>query len=365
VLAATARASGSIAFSLDLAGTVASGVIAPNATVELPFAPCPATTTAITAHHDYGYYEIAWPQAAPLGPGTLATRLAPRQAVALGDDAAGAVVRGELTAQVALTALAALAATGDLYAQLGAVAIAHAFDATVDDTRRAAWEGWLTRRFAARLTQQELLEPGSPAASELRAALVALIPPSAMPPQVVRTVAAVVDEALARGVIPAPALITIAGAVNGDARLSRLLELASAAHPEIRDEAFVALGRMPGAYIDRVLDLFLASDAPADQAWPAIAGFAQRGETRVAIWKAVLSRSNPFALRIGTARLAAMGEIGHLCDLGGWFVLLHAVAQPASRERDVRDAVDTNAMKLQRCEQLRTRLGDYSAALRH
>lgn len=362
-LTATVRGSQAAGFSVDVDGTVASGVVAMNGSVQVLLAHCPTATTAIAGHHDHGYYEIAWQGAGPLGPGVLPARLAPRQAVALGDDVAGALLRGELAPADALTALATLAATGDPYAQLGAVAIARVFDVVVDDGKRAAWQHWLAKRFAARLTQQELLEPGSPATRELRDALVELVPPSELRPEIVRTVGAIVDESLARGVIPDPALVIVSSTSHGDARFARLLELASSAHPETRQDAFVALGKLPADYIARVIDVFLTTDAAGEEAWPAIEGFARRGDTRVASWKAVLAQATPFAQRIGAARIEAMNEIGRLCDLGAWFFLLHAVSEPVSRDRGVRQALEVNGTKLDRCERLRAKLGDYGAAL--
>jgi alanyl aminopeptidase len=362
VLEAKPRAGVAVPLEIDIGHRVATALVGEASPLAIPIGDC---TAPLVPHYDNGYYEVSWTSGAALGPHKLPPGVAPRQAIALGDDVAGGVLRGEVDARAALTALSTLAATGDTYVQLGAVAIARAIDPLVDDPTRVAWAQWLAARFATRLTAGALLSPRTPAATELRDALVALIPASTMPLAVARAVAAEVDRTLARGVVPAPALVAVANPVGADARFERLLTLASATHSDERAEAFAALGQLSTEFVVRAFDAFKASDAPGDLAWPAIAGYLERGATRAAAWRVMRASAAMIRNRLGDADLPlAISAAGGACDTTTR-AEVEAAFGPLATTTIARATLARVVAKLERCVARRARLGDLAAALRH
>lgn len=296
----------------------------------------------IEANDGAGYYAVAGRLPAP----PLAS-LSPAERVAAGDDAALALLRGELPPADALAELRRLADSKDVYARLGALAIAGALDPLVAPAQREAWNGWLGARFADRLSVTALLAPGKPADRELRDRLQLLV----TPPRDTRLRAREILAALLPKGDPPPELVAAAAP---DA--STLAQLAKAAEldPARRDAMIYALSGAPPAGIDVAIDLVAVRRVAA---WPAIAGYFDRGSTRAQAWTALRGKlADVLAVIPAADRAAMLDSVGQLCEQaddveaefaphladipGGRRKLTHAVAQ------------------IRRCAERRARLGN-------
>src|SRR5690606_36086655 len=124
-------------------------------------------------------------------------RLPPASRVVIGDDLAAAFVRGELGARDAISALATLL-DGDVYAQLGAIALAQQIDDVVDDAVRPAWSAWLVKRVAKLRSRRY-----QPIARQVVGELGALLEPAhRAAPEVVRKLRVLVDRLITNDQLP-------------------------------------------------------------------------------------------------------------------------------------------------------------------
>jgi hypothetical protein len=358
-LESTVRDGFEVPFEVAIDGNVANEVsIAGRSRGVVSLDACP---TSIAPHAGNGYYEIAWADHTALGPRFSSAQLLPRDAVAYGDDVAGAFTRGELAPHEALAALSTLRSRmNDPYAQLGALAIARAIDPLVDDATRPAWSRWLANRFARQLTTPALLAPRTPAATELRDALVATISPSALQADVVKAAVQTRASALAHDAIVAPQVVAAAAPLVDNPTFEHIAALAAAG----RSDAFVALGELPADRIARTVELVLGSDAPADVAWPAIGGFFARGETRSAAWRAVQPRAVALAHRLGDELQTAIAAVGLLCDASSRDEVA-ATLTPLATSVDAREALARALTRIARCVARRAQAEGLASALRN
>ena len=296
----------------------------------------------IEANDGAGYYAVA----GKLPPPPLG-KLAPSERVAAGDDAALALLRGELPAADALAELRRLADSKDVYARLGALAIARAIDPLVTAAQREAWNAWLAARFADRLTVTALLAPDKPADREVRDRLQLLV----APPRETRRRAREILAALLPKGDPPPELV--AAAAPEAATLAQLAKTAEL-DPGRRDALIDALSGAPPGGIDVAIDLVAVRRIAA---WPAIAGYFDRGSTRDQAWTALRGKlADVLAVLPAADRALMLDAVGELCDHaddveaafaphladipGGRRKLTHAVAQ------------------IRQCGQRRARLGN-------
>jgi alanyl aminopeptidase len=316
-----------------------------------------------------GYYQVAWQGRDPLGPLPPIGELSSREVMAAGDDVVAALYRGDIAAREAIGAMRELAATGDLHAQLAALAIAQALDPFVDDAVRPAWSKALAAAFAPRLTAASLLAARSSLERELRDALVLLVPPSALPADTAKRAARELDFLLAApGAGPDPALVSVAAPIAGRATFDHISHIArDNRDPDVREASLDSLGRFGADQLPRALEFFLsATDVPADEAWAAVAGYLARGATRGAAWRAVRARLPELFARLPADEAPALLQsAAALCDAAA----RDEVA--AAFEPHVRDLADgkrelaRTLAAIDRCVARRIRAGDIAAALRN
>jgi alanyl aminopeptidase len=268
-----------------------------------------------------GYYEVvgALPPVDKLSRGEL---------VAAGDDVADGFARGDVAAAAALDALGKLAATRDVYAQLGALAIAHAIDPLVADAQRAAWSAWLAKRFAARLSPGAVLAPATTAEGAVRDRLVGLVAAADLPPA---TIAAARDRLAhaARGVEHNPLVVWAAGRADPAAALTR----------------------------------WLARQVPIDAAWVWMSDF-ERGSLRGAAWRAIEPQLDKVLDQLGANATDLLDGAAELCDPAARGELATAFASRVHEARD-RRRVEVTLGAIDRCVARRDRAAEIAAALTH
>jgi hypothetical protein len=315
-----------------------------------------------------GYYRTAWragTRAAPLD------ALSPDERAAHGDDVAGAVAHGELAIAGALAELTAFAARRDPEDRWIALAIADAIDPWVAEPVRPAWRAWLARQFAdalapeavnaqvrqRRLGLDHLLglvgDALDPATSARARAVLARDP--------TRYGDALVVELAAAGPYSQPLFDRVAREAAAQQTAMR------AAGLEPLDE----LGRFPGAYAPRIVELLFDRRFAAADVWPAVAAQLQRGDSRGAAWRALHAR---FAQAIGALsddRLDdVVGAAAALCSARERAELVADVAAPRAAlrtrpgvARAVERALGHALATIDRCIARRAQAGDLAAAL--
>ncbi|HSN26851.1 MAG TPA: M1 family metallopeptidase, partial [Kofleriaceae bacterium] len=254
----------------------------------------------IEANDGAGYYAVAGTLPAP----PLA-KLSPQERVAAGDDIALALYRGELPAAAALAELRRLAESKDVYARLGALAIARTLDPLVSPAQREAWDAWLGARFADRLSVQALLSPSRPAERELRDRLLLLV----TAPRETRLRARELLAALMTKGDPPPELVAVAAPEAATlAQMAKTAEL----DPTRRDALLDALAAGPPQGIDVAIDLVAVRRVPA---WAAISGYFDRGATRAQAWAALRGKLADVLSALPAAdRAQVIDAVAQLCD---------------------------------------------------
>ena len=233
---------------------------------ELPLPATSTCTSLVIANADgRGYYDSVDASAPARSPG---------EELSHGDDIAAMLRRGELDAKRAGAELARIAAGGDVYAQLGAMAIARALAPSADP---AAFARWLGRQFAARLTPAALFTPHGDAERALRDALLEL---AELPPL---PTAQLEKDLATRATIGDAMEAVFAAPRGGRAFFDRVLAAASRATGETRTAFDEALGAFGADVAPHAIELVAHGDLPLAVA---IAYFA-RPVTRAAAWVAV------------------------------------------------------------------------------
>jgi alanyl aminopeptidase len=261
-----------------------------------------------------GYYEVVQAQAtvAPLG------ALAPAERLARAHDLAGAVRRGELAIDKAAAAAKTLAASGDAYAELGALAIVRAIDPVIADADRTMWAAWLAKAFEPALTARALLSPRSATEWARRDAVLAAMPSSALPRQVVARAAKLLDREL-RAKERDLELVELAlrlSAHIGGTPLWKSMQRAIAEGDE--DTIAVVLAGAPAlgaAFAKDIADAIEASKLPSGPRATAYLALLSHPATRAAAWPIVAPKlaSILTALKPADAR-SLIAALGQTCD---------------------------------------------------
>jgi alanyl aminopeptidase len=321
---------------------------------ELSVAACP---TWLWGNASAGYYHVV-----SKSPPPALDKLTPAERIALADDLVAGFMRGDVKAAALLGVLTALAATTDPYALHAAATIARAIDPLLDDAMRPAWQAWLAHVFDARLASTALIVPRSAADRRLREDLVALVP-ERMPPAITKIARQIVEDDVAHLRDPDPELVAIAAPdrklFDAIAKLAR-----DGAHPAVQEGALEALGAFGPAFVDDAVAAYLASDAPADRAWQAVAGYFDRAPTRDAAWRATREKLPQLLAHVTGVQAGQYIEAtGSLCraDLRAEVVatfepVLHGIL-------DGRRLLDRALAKIDRCVARKQQLGDVTTAL--
>jgi alanyl aminopeptidase len=340
-----------------------------------------------------GYYHTVW-RGAPAEPPRAAVSTDER--LARGDDVAAAIRRGELAAPAALAALTALAAPRDPASALAAIEVAGAIDAFADPVR-PAWTAWLARRFAERLAPGAMFHLESLSDALVYIALVDLVRGALDP--------AVVGEArdkLARE--PAgehfPRLRAIAAVRDGGALFdAQVARAAAATDAGDREAALEELGELTAGFAPRVVDLVAgvatgatggatsgattAGKFAAAEIWPALAAMIERGDTRLAAWRAIHGRFAALTAALGgdgtreaIVALAALCDPAARAELAADTAPLAAAARASGkaargprrisdryRDPTIDRTIDRTLATIDRCIARRAAFGDLGAAL--
>ncbi|MBV8756276.1 MAG: hypothetical protein JO257_03305, partial [Deltaproteobacteria bacterium] len=302
----------------------------------------PGCAAWIEANDGAGYYAVA----GRLPPPPIG-KLAPVERVAAGDDAALALLRGELSAGDALSELRRLADSKDVYARLGAVAIARAIDPVVAPTQRDRWNAYLVARFADRLAPAELFAPGKPAERELRDRLIALVTP---PRETQVRAREMLAALLPKGEV-GPELV--AAAAPDAATLAQIAKTAEL-DPARRDSMIDALAAAPPAGSEIAVDLVAVRRVAA---WPAISGLFDRGATRDDAWRALRPKlADVLAVLPAADRPQVLDAVAQLCDKADEVEAAfapHLADIPGGRRK-----LTHTVAQIRRCAERRARLGN-------
>ncbi len=314
---------------------------------------CPAW---VRGNPDGGYYHVAWTTNGPRGPAPKLADLDPAARIIAGDDLAAAVQRGELPATDAITELRALADAKDAYSQLGAVGLARAIDAYIDDATRPAWSAWLAARFADRLAADK--RPVKPADAELTNALIGVVAADQFSNAATRRAHELLDKVIPAAQTELPVqLVALAGVHGGDKLFDRIAARAQVMRdPDLRDQWIESLGELPAAQIPKAVALVTKGDLLPETTWLALARYFARPETRTAAWRAVKPVLPALRRRMSAEEIHdLMDSVGNLCDATS----RDEVATELRGDKDLTTTMQT----IDRCIERRTKLGDVGAAL--
>ena len=305
---------------------------------EVALSACPAW---VWPNDGAGYYQVAWQGAhAPVPP----AKLQPAERIALGDGAAAAFVRGELTPADALAELRRLAEAADPYSKLGALAIARVLDPIVTPAQRDAWETWLAARFADRLGATALLGGGTPAEREVRDGLLRLISARHLPPDTIKRARILLEH------VDATPELVAAAHLDREA-VARLVD---GADSEKHEDVIDALAMGPADAADIVVRMAADWNEPA---LPAIEGYLQRGATRDAMWAALRGKLSEVVGRLDDEdRGELLDATAALCDRAD--DVKSAFASQLGRIPDGVRRLTHAVAQIDRCAALRARTGN-------
>ncbi len=299
-----------------------------SARTEIPLAAttCPAWLAGNA--NGTGYYEIV-PAPATDAKTTVDPRwsqlekLLPAERMALGADTATALARGELPVRDALRLARSLFASKDPFARLGGLAVVRAIDPIVDDATRRTWEAWVRKRL-----------PSSKSTTTA-------------------------DRELAMGaaaLVPAP---------GGAKALDGIVALAKAKPEEHKRAMFSQLGVFGSATAPRLVALVLDPNVPTVAIMQSVFEQLERGESRVAAWRAVKAKLGEIMARISpqTAR-----ELVHatsaLCDAVSRGEVQAAFEPRKSEILDGERTIAAALASIDRCIARAKAAGDLAAVLR-
>ena len=340
-----------------IATTRACFLAGPHVEHRLPAAAgCPAWVVGNDGGR--GYYRTVWRGAAPLAPLAM---LSPEERLARGDDAALAVRHGDLPVGAALGELASLAATGDPYGELAALAIARAIDPLVADPERPAWTAWLAARFADRLTPAALGAPGAPIDALLRRDIVALAH-AGIPGAVLEAVRA---ELARRPDRAQDAILRVSLARDPDALFAGIVTSARAARTaEARAGVLEDLGAFPAGYAPRIVDLSCDRRLAAGEILPALVAMLERGETAAAAWQAIHARFATLSGAISDAEARdLLAATASLCDATARAEVRDDFTPRIAAAGDGLHRLDQALAAIDRCAARRAAAGSIASAL--
>jgi hypothetical protein len=268
----------------------------------------------------------------------------------IADDIAAAIARGELDGKRALAELRAFAETREVYAQLGALAIARAIDPAVGEAVGPTWTTWLAARFGDRMSARAKTR----SEREVIESLAELLGNEQVPRTAVDGALTLVDRQLRDGKLPYSDVVAAAAAKGGADLFDRIVTTARSAR-EQRDWLEL-LGEFPAAFAEPTAALIEKTELPIAGIWSAVERFFERRATRSAAWRAVRPRLDAFAKRMPAADL--LEPLGRLCSKPERDEVAAAFAT-----RVPRAALDRTLGMIDRCLRRRAQLGDLAAAL--
>lgn len=328
---------------------------------ELPLAACPAWVVGNDG--GVGYYQVAWHDAALTPPVATAS---PGERLAIGDDLAGGVLRGDLSLASAVAAIRTFAATRDGYAQLAALAIARAIDPIVDDTARPRWVAWLAARFADRIAPVAVFAPRTPVERVIRDQLLELLPADRYDRTTQQRARTIVDRELRANGAPSGTLdLSIALTASRSGLASKVLAIITTARSdELRESLIEDLGRLGPDAAPRVVDTLLDARLAQKLTVPAVVSLLERPATRTATWHALRDRWPAIIAAVSAIDAHALvAGAASLCDATSRADLV-AVVEP--RIHDVfegRHALDRALDAIDHCITRRRNAGDIPVAL--
>ena len=311
---------------------------------------------------DNGYYHVAWSTNGPRGPAPPLAQLAASERIALGDDLAASIERGEIAIPAALAQLRDLAASHDLYGEYAAVAIARVIDAVVDDPTRDAWAGWLGARFASRFAPALwFASPRNVLDARIRDDLARIVADHA-PGPIVQHARGLIEAALAHHHAPDPLAVAITGGDRGT--FDALVALARTPDDDRRDAAFDALGEFGQPLAASAIGL-VASDLAAKSTLAIAASYFERGATRSAAWTTVRTRLPELLAHLsGVEAGELIDDAASLCEPAARTEVAAAFEPHVGEIFDSRRRLARTLGAIDRCIARRTRAGDVAAALR-
>ncbi len=310
-----------------------------------------------------GYYQTTGSGSRmlpPIATAGIAERLA------IGDDIAGGVRRGEVTIADAARVVRTFVASKDPYAQLAGLSIAREIDPIVDDLQRPAWTAWLAAELKPRLRSAALFAPRKPVELEVRDAVIELVSAHADRVALVRARAIVDAELAGRGRSEQLALaLAIAAPREGAALFDRIIKLAlTTRYPVLTAALLEALGSFGPALARKVVETALDRRFPSPPIISALVAMLDRPATRTATWRAIRERLPELMARLaGVEARPLVDGLGALCDPQA---RLEVATAFGPREADVfrgREALAVALAAIDACVARQAAAGDIPAAL--
>lgn len=341
----------------------ACGLVGPR--TEIPLSAATACPAWLVGNEDgRGYYQTAGPAALlvpPMGTARIAERLA------IGDDLAGGVRRGEVPVAAAARLIRSFLASKDPYAQLAGLSIARELDPIVDDRQRARWSAWLVAQLRPRLRSMPLLAPRRPVDQEVRDAVLEVVPEHAERVALQRA-RAIIDAELAGNAAASADLgiaISIAASRDGRVLFDRLIKLAAATkYPDLTAVLLESLGSFGPALAPRLVETALDRRFPSSPIVTALVAALARPTTRSATWSAIRDHLPQLMARLAGIEARPLVEgLGALCDAPA---RLEVAAAFEPRVADVfrgRETLITALAAIDRCVARQVAAGDIGAAL--
>ncbi len=330
--------------------------------------PLPAVSTCpawLVGNEDgRGYYQTAGPAALlvpPLASATIAERLA------IGDDIAGGVRRGEVPILEAARLIRSFLASKDPYAQLAGLSIVRVIDRIVDDRQRKRWSAWLVAQLRPHLRSTALLGPRRPIDREIRDAVVELVADHADRVAVQRA-GAVIDAALAGKAAASDDLgtaISIAAPRDGAALFDRLVGQAAATkYPELAAAILESLGSFGRALAPKLVETAIDKRFPTPPTIDALVAALARPTMRTAMWRAIRDQLPQLMARLSgiEARPLVVG-LGELCDPQSRLEVATAFEPRVADVFRGRETLTAALVAIDRCIARQGAAGDIAAAL--
>ncbi|MBA3456086.1 MAG: ERAP1-like C-terminal domain-containing protein [Deltaproteobacteria bacterium] len=311
-----------------------------------------------------GYYQTAGPASLLLPPATM---IRPAERLAIGDDLAGGVRRGEVTIAAAAKILKALIASKESYAALGALAIAGAIDPIVDARQRPKWTAWLASQLRPRLRAAALLAPRKAVDREVRDAVLELVSEH-VDRGAVQRARAIIDAELTGKAAPTDDLggaITIAAPRDGRALFDRIVKVAVATkYPDLAAALLASLGSFGPALAAKLVETALDRRLPSPPLVAALVAALRRPATQTAAWQAIRDQLPQLMARLSGIEARPLVEgLGELCTAQ---MRLEVAAAVEPRVREVfrgRETLGTALASIERCVTRQASAGEIAAAL--
>lgn len=292
----------------------ATCVLANAGTPDIPLVGATSCAWVVGNDRALGYYEVVQAPAstAPLG------TLTPAERLARAHDAAGAVRRGELALDKAMIVLRSLASSGDVYAELGAAALARAIDPQIANADRAAWTAWLAKTFAPALGARALLGPRSATEYARRDAVLAVVPGAAIGKDLAKRARGILDRGL-KAKEHDPGLVELAlrlSAHTGDKALWQAIRRVLAEGDEELSAILLAgASGLPPAFAPQLVEAIEAAKLSSAERAAVYAALVAAPAMRAAAWPLVQGTLAKVLGELAPADAKALvGALGETCD---------------------------------------------------